>query len=827
MNPNRDGDIALVKFLHRNGVLSNEAAQDAVEEIAAQKNGGSIIDALNRRGVASEEQIARKLSETLRLPLVDLPAVALDSAVVGLVREDLATRYKIVPLRTQEQALYVAIANPLDREGLHALEFATGRRIHPEVAPLTAIRDALQHAYHLEEALDQYLRGVSDEGELPVWELEEEPLDFKNLMRGAEIPPIIKLLNLILLEGIRSRASDIHVESDVSLVRVRQRIDGMLEESFRLPKWVHDPLIARCKVLAKLDITERRVPQDGRIHLRFQERMMDLRVSSLPTQYGEKVTMRILDPGSAPTGLDPLRMTARDLQCLRQAIARPEGMVLVTGPTGSGKTTTLYAMLAEIVSPTRNVVTIENPIEYQLRGANQVEINEKQGLTFAGTLRSILRQDPDVILVGEIRDRETADIALRAAQTGHLVLSTLHTNDSVSAITRLMDIGIEPYMLASSLHLIMAQRLVRCSCERCAEVYEPDVEHLRALHISPAERRFRRGTGCGACRKSGFSGRRVVHEVLQITPAVAKLIESRAPEAVIRQQGRLEGMRVLAENAADMVRAGVTVPAEVLRVVDVIEQEAGSSLSCPSCNRGVEEAFSVCPHCGARLHGPCGSCGKQLQAEWQICPFCAAPAKVTTAVGPLPPPGVPASPVQEAADSATRQFRALVVDDQPDFRRLISFTLQNSGLPLSIQTATCGREAVEMAQDDPPDLLILDVMMPEMDGFEVCERLRSSVRTAFIPILMLTALDDAAHRARGFMAGTDDYIGKPFARAELLARVRRLLDRTYGMGISARSGVQRSGAATVSEFPLAAECDAPTILSPEAGPAGAACTSLH
>lgn len=796
MNPHKTGEAALAKFLVSNGLLDNDAAREAVQESAAQGNGNSIIDVLQHKGLVSEELVAQKLAESLRIPYVNLPAMALDPGVIGLVREDLATRYKIVPLRAQDQILYVATANPLDREALHAIEFATGRRIHTEVAPLTAVRDALEHAYHLDEALDQYLRGVREDGEVPIWELADEPVDIKNLMRGAEIPPVVKLLNLILIEGIRSRASDIHIEADISLIRVRQRIDGMLEESFRLPKWVQDPLLARCKVLAKLDITERRVPQDGRIHLRFRERMMDLRVSSLPTQYGEKVTMRILDPSSAPTGLDRLQLRPRDLRCIRQAIARPEGMVLVTGPTGSGKTTTLYAMLAEIVSPTRNVVTIENPIEYQLRGANQVEINDKQGLTFAGTLRSVLRQDPDVILVGEIRDRETAEIALRAAQTGHLVLSTLHTNDSVSAITRLMDIGIEPYVLASSLHLLVAQRLVRRTCERCAGPYEPDLEQLRVLKIPRSGQQFRRGVGCAACRKSGFAGRRGVYEVMQITPQVEKLIESRATEATIRAQARQDGMMLLAEHAAELVRANTTVIEELLRVVDVPEEaQAEQGPSCPSCGRGVEQIFSLCPHCGARLQCTCSNCGKQLQAEWQICPFCGTSTNGKgTPTGPTSEAHQPASIPSGGAveEPETRQYRALVVDDQPDFRRLISFTLEHSGLPVSVQTASCGREAIELAQDDPPDLLILDVMMPEMDGFEVCETLRSNVRTAFVPILMLTALDDPANRARGFLAGTDDYIGKPFARAELLARVRRLLERTYGVRMPVETSTLRA-----------------------------------
>lgn len=799
MGPIKAGEASLIKFLVHNGMVSSDEARTAAQELERQENGASIIDLLERKGLIVEEQVAQKLADRLRIPHVDLPAVALDPAVIALVREELATRHKVVLLRADLKSLILATANPLDRDALHAIEFATGLRVHPEVATLTAVRDAIEHAYHLDEALNQYLRGVNDENEVPVADLPDEPVDVKSLLRGTEIPPVVKLLNLILLEGIRSGASDVHIEADVALVRVRLRIDGILEEFFRLPKWVQDPLLARCKVLAKLDITERRVPQDGRIHLRFRERMIDLRVSSLPTQYGEKVTMRILDTGSAPTGLDQLKLSPRDLQCIRQAIARPEGMVLVTGPTGSGKTTTLYAMLAETVSPQRNVVTIENPIEYQLAGANQVEINEKQGLTFAGTLRSILRQDPDVILVGEIRDNETAEIALRASQTGHLVLSTLHTNDSVSAITRLIDIGIEPYMLASSLHLIVAQRLVRLTCERCAEPYEPEPIQQRALGISGLEHQFRRGVGCSSCRKSGYVGRRGVYEVMQITPPVAKLIESKASEATIRAQARQDGMKLLPEHAVEILRSDATTPEEVLRVVDIAEEETeAKGLSCLNCGRAVEEAFSMCPHCGTPLQ--C-KCGKQLQPNWQICPFCGVPASRTDATAPRAP--APQAPVPPAATpqapertSETRQYRALVVDDTADFRRLISFTLEHSGLPVSVETASNGREAIEKAQADPPDFIVLDIMMPEMDGFEVCESLRANVRTAFVPILMLTALDDAANRACGFLAGTDDYIGKPFARAELLARVRRLIERTYGTSLPTRTEVTPGGRMT-------------------------------
>jgi type IV pilus assembly protein PilB len=776
---NPSGNAALLRYLVRGGLVPAAVAQRAEAELAGQKNGASAIDWLVRNDVVGEDELARSLVETLRLPFVNLAAVALDPEVTALLREDLAMQYQVIPLRAQGQSLVIATANPLDRSALRAVEFATGKRVIVEVATWTAVRDALEHAYHLDDALNEYLKGVPDESDGPVAELRDEPVaDLRSLMRESKLPPVVKLLNSILLEGLRTRASDVHIEAGASAVRVRFRVDGILEESLRLPKWIQDPLIARCKVLAKLDITERRVPQDGRIHIRHREALIDLRVSSLPTQFGEKVTMRILDPTGAPNGLNGFSFSARDLKCLRQAVARPEGMILVTGPTGSGKTTTLYGMIAEITSPTKNIVTIENPIEYQIASVNQVEINEKQGLTFAGTLRSILRQDPDVILVGEIRDRETAEIAIRAAQTGHLVLSTLHTNDAVSTVTRLVDLGIEPYVVASSLHLVIAQRLVRRVCQVCKEPYDPDPEALRALQIEPASLSFVRGRGCNACRRTGWVGRVGVFEVMQVTPALAKLIENKAPESALRLQARADGTLLLAGHAAARVTDGVTTAEEVLRVVDL----GGDVARCPACDRVVEDTFTVCPQCAAVLQCSCGSCGMRLQKEWQICPYCGAPTKhaaaTPAAVTPQAAPAAGAASRLRAGGS--RRYRALIVDDHEDMRRLIKFTIDHSGLPVTVHTAASGAEALEMAQDEPPDLILLDIMMPGMDGFQVCEQLRANVKTAFIPILMLTARDDPGSRARGFLAGTDDYVAKPFARAELLARVRRLIERTYG-----------------------------------------------
>jgi type IV pilus assembly protein PilB len=773
-------NAALLRFLVRRKLVTTEVAQAAEAELGAQANGAAVIDWLVSKGAVTEQRVAEALADGLQLPFVDLAAAALDPEVTGLVREELAAQHQIVPLRVHDKSLVVATANPLDRGALRAVEFATGKHVQPEVATRTAVRDALQHAYHLDEALSEYLKGIPEDGDQPIAQVTDVgATDIQNLMRDTNLAPVVKLFNSVLVEALRTRCSDIHIEATLSGVRVRYRVDGLLEESLRLPKWVQEPLIARCKVLAKLDITERRVPQDGRFRISHRDSTVELRVSSLPTQHGEKVTLRVLDPRSAPSSLEKFNLDSSDLKRIRHAITRPEGMVLVTGPTGSGKTTTLYGMLAEIVSPTRNIVTIENPIEYQIAGINQVEINEKQGLTFPGTLRSILRQDPDVILVGEIRDAETAEIAVRASQTGHLVLSTLHTNDAVATITRLTDLGIAPYMLASSLHLVIAQRLVRRVCANCAEPYQPDSEALRMLQISASDDSYRRGRGCNACRKSGFAGRMGIFEVLSITPEIAKLIEAKAPESALRAQARGDGTRPLAEYAAQRVRAGVVTPEEVLRVVNV-----AAPVRCSGCDRPVEHTFSVCPHCATVLRRNCGGCGMRLEKEWQTCPYCgmnsprvavnqipAAKARGTTAVAAPPEP----------PSAQPHLYRVLIVDDDPDHRQMTDMVLKRSKLPLSTAMAADGSEALEQAYAEPPDLILLDVMMPEIDGFEVCRRLRASVRTAFIPILMVTARADAASRIKGFLVGTDDYISKPFNHAELSARVRRLLERTYGV----------------------------------------------
>src|SRR6266404_3346488 len=773
-----EGQRALLRFLHREGkIAADDVTRLMNDALAKNKSAAELLEA---EGKITEKDLATLLATVRHLRLVDLTTYPFDPQLSRELKEAVATRYDVVPVRVEGSTIEIATANPLDIDALKAVEFATGKRVQVLVASRVEIQDALAHVYRLQESLDQFLQNVPEES-VTLNELRDDGDDLRSIAHEAELPPVVKLADIIMIEGIKSRASDVHIEPGIDAVAVRYRIDGVLEESFRFPKWVQNALIARLKVMAKLDITERRVPQDGRIQLRYAERLVDLRVSSLPAQHGEKITLRILDATTGVKALDRLGFTAVDLQRMRDAIKKPEGLILVTGPTGSGKTTTLYALLREKFSTNINIVTIENPIEYQLKGINQVEVNEKQGLTFAGILRSVLRQDPDVILVGEIRDKETAQIAMQAAQTGHLVLSTVHTNDATAAVTRLVDLGIEPFVLAATMHLVVAQRLVRRVCQSCSEPCTPTEDDCRLLRLDDeAVAKLRRGKGCAACRQSGFIGRNGVYEVMPISPTMTKLIESSATESAIRKQARSEGFSSIVEGAREKLLNGLTTPEEVLRVVQVNDYAA----RCPGCQHEVADDYTVCPHCSTVLRAMCGGCGKPLTQGWTACPYCGAKASEAVAAD-----ADAASP----AAQRPRSYKALVVDDNVAIRDIVRLTLERSGLGLSVVLAEDGQRALDLAAIERPDIVILDLQMPGIDGFEVCRRLRSDVRTAFVPVIMLTAQTTEESVAKGFAAGTDDYVTKPFRREDLIARVRRTLERTYGT--AAVSGGQQPASA--------------------------------
>jgi type IV pilus assembly protein PilB len=766
------------------GKLDRTAAEAIKNECQQQKLSAVAFLASDAR--LSEDEVAQSVAAGLGAPVLSLDTTQVDEWVVDFVDETAAARLSLLAVSADDETVTLAMANPFDQEAIKSVEFASGRRVRRAVAKRSEILRAIESAYRHESALASVLAGVPD-GTLeliPGSAKSSQPheIDPDKLAHEAEQAPIVKMVNLILADAMAVQASDIHVEPGPNVILVRYRIDGMLVDGHKLPKWVQSPITARIKIMAKADITERRTPQDGHFTVRHQSRSVDVRVSVLPTTDGEKFVLRLLDPDGAARRLDQLGASFADLEKIRMLLRKPEGMILVTGPTGSGKSSTLYAMIQEIYSPRRNIVTIENPVEYNVKGVSQVDINEKQGLTFATVLRSVLRQDPDVIMVGEIRDRETAEIAFRAAQTGHLVLSTLHTNDTPSAITRLLDIGIEPYLIAPSLIAVIAQRLVRKVCERCAEPAAP-------AGSSPAARELRQGKGCAACHGLGFAGRSAVFEILEVSEAIQQAIEAKAPESQIRALAEEEGMISLRENATAKVESGVTTLEEVKRVIQLDTRAP----KCPQCGNPVEDQFVSCPFCRHALRSACAGCGMTLKKKWTSCPHCgaAAPAEAAAAARTDAPAVLGDQRIREieSAGGVREKPRILIVDDHAEVRMLVRTALER-GEEAIVDEAASGAEALALVEERPPHLVVLDLMMPGMDGYEVCRRLRSDLKTAFIPILMLTALGDRESKSLGFLAGTDDYLVKPFENAELRSRVKWLLQRSYRLGTAAVAGAE-------------------------------------
>jgi type IV pilus assembly protein PilB len=450
-------------------------------------------------------------------------------------------------------------------------------------------------------------------------------------------------------------------------------------------------------------------------------------------------------------------------------------------------------MMSRRRSPEINIVTVEDPIEYELPGINQVQVNSRAGLTFAGTLRSILRQDPDVILVGEIRDLETAGVAFQAANTGHLVLSTLHTDDTFGAIIRLLDLEVDRSLISSSLSLIVAQRLARRVCPECKEPYTPPPEVLKKLHLKESDQVFYRGRGCPSCGKTGYAGRVGIYEMLRVTNTMKDLIRQNASESALRRAAAVAGSATLLQDAMCKVRRGVTNPDEVVRIIEVGSED---TFPCLQCNSLVHREFKSCPYCGLVLRNACQACGQDLNPEWSLCPYCSTSAnatakqRVTTTEGPahlLPAPSEGASPRPQLPSMSASEVpvgkrpKILVADDNKDIIKLVLVALRQLPMDVEIFTASDGIQALESIESNKADLVILDVKMPRMDGFGVCEKLRKDLRTAFLPILMLTANSDQEHRTRGYLVGTDDFVSKPFTVPDLVARVSRLLRRTYGV----------------------------------------------
>ena len=556
----------ILKKMVKNGFLTDGDVSTLLEE--KRHSNEPMVELILRHEFMDAERLADFLAKELGCSSISLNGLALDDQLIQLIPSHFARKYHVLPVARQNNTLTVAMENPADVPLIDDLQAITDLKIEVALAFPSELKKAINQYYPAdqkpkissEEMIQKLAKMVEEkQGE----ELEKDTV---SLVRWAQETPVIKVGNIFLLEAIRKRASDLFIEPWENELRVRCRVDGILEEIHNLPKSIGLALVSRFKVMSQLNIAERRLPQDGRFKIKVQDREVDIRVSIIPTSFGEKVCLRILDKKMQANDLEKLGFTEKDVQMIKESSLKPHGMILVTGPTGSGKTTTLYSVLKFLDSPEKNITTVEDPVEYEANGINQVNVRESIGLTFPAALRSILRQDPDIILIGEVRDLITMDIAIKAALTGHLVLSTLHTNDTTGSITRILNMGIEPFLITSSVIMISAQRLVRKLCDHCKVSFQGDAEVIQRLGLEKRSYTFYRPFGCVKCRSTGYGGRSVISELLMLTPDIQALIMNRASGEEIKQQARRQGMTTLRESGIEKALAGITSLDEVFRV---------------------------------------------------------------------------------------------------------------------------------------------------------------------------------------------------------------------------------------------------------------------
>ncbi len=548
----------LGEYLIESKVLTLAQLQTA--HMDAEKTGEALSQVLVRLNMVPEEKILHFYSTEHNIPPAKVGKI--EPAVLGLLPEGTCRRYHLIPTGRENNTLTLAMSDPLNVIVIDEIRFRTGLDIKVTVAADSEIMKTISQHYHMEDSMMEILKtidlksvSVGDEAELT---------KLKNI---AEEAPVIKLVNFLLTQAQHNRASDIHIEPDENIMRVRNRIDGVLYDTASLPKYLQAAVISRCKIMSDLNIAVKRAPQDGRFKVDIEGNPIDVRVSTFPTLYGENVVMRLLDARSVMIGLDEIGFAGSDLERFKTLLQSPFGILLVTGPTGSGKTTTLYSALNMLNTPKKNILTVEDPVEYRIFGIRQSQVNPKAGMTFATGLRSILRQDPDIIMVGEIRDLETVEIAIHAALTGHLVLSTIHTNDAPSTVTRMIDMGVKPFMIASSVIGILAQRLVRVICPDCKEPYQPGEQALAALGMPASSKNvtFYTGKGCKVCKEIGYRGRTGLFELLVMTDRIKELLSTKSSLDAIRKAAREEGMRTMRENGIEKVLRGITTVEEVMQ----------------------------------------------------------------------------------------------------------------------------------------------------------------------------------------------------------------------------------------------------------------------
>lgn len=697
---------------------------DASQADTLGLEGCTVWQSVIRRGLATDQQMVAALAHSFRLKIADIAKI--DPRAALLVPESIARKHRVLPLQADDRRITLATSDPRDLNAEQAIGFMTGRDVEFQLTSPAILEDKLDAVYRPEKSIERLVQRLDPSrvemlSEGPAPEVRDPVMD----------APVAKLVDAMISEGVRQGASDIHAEPEEGATVVRYRVDGVLREVMRLPGSAGASMVRRAKIFARLDVTDPLHPQDGRASIKVDGEIVDLRVSTVPiARRGEKVVIRILDKTNLRSTIGDLGLSEGECSLFTKLLGFREGMLLVTGPTGSGKTTTLYAALNQLKTGKVNIVTVEDPVEYDLAGVSQIQVNEAQGLTFATALRSVLRQDPDIVLVGEIRDAETAKTAIQAGLSGHFVLSTLHTNDAVSAVVRLRDIGVDSFKIASVLKGVIAQRLVRRICPHCAESITVDAlpHDARPPAGSGVDVKLFRAKACKKCNGTGYRGRLGIMEIMPVDEQVSQMIDSGAMPDLIVQTARRRGMMSLWESGLNRMWQGLTTLDELVRVLGerIPEETAASSPAPPG-----RPSVTLVP--------------KEVRA------------------------------VVAAAETAQSDTpRVLVADDDPQMRRLVRTVLEREGV--QVFEAADGLDAIDLLGQQQFDLIVLDLNMPRLDGMGVLEELGAQVSTSQIPVIVLTAVGDESE-AKALDLGARDYLTKPVRPTALTARVRAVLRR--------------------------------------------------
>ena len=757
--PNTFCSPGLKKTLLRLGLV-NAAEFGRIERI-----GGNVkaIAAICHNSKLESEQVLKDLSTELSVPVMELfdddDITEETSELLEVLSAEEALEFRCLPISMQTDAVLCAMADPLDLEAISHIEFSIGQMVIPAIAEEARIVHWIEQLREDQDNIDfDKLTDTGVSGS-SVEVVVAEPADMKK-ESNVNAPPLVRLVNKILSDAAIQNASDIHIEPKATNLDIRFRVDGMMKQHLSVPKRLQPYVISRLKLLGHMDITEKRRPQDGRFRMRLQKRdMRDVRVSSVPTPFGEKLVLRLLKPDIDDLSFDSVGMGSEQQKIMEQSLTGTDKIVIVTGPTGSGKSTTLYACANHLNVGTNTLVTVEDPIEFRIEGATQIEVNEKTGVSFAAGLRSILRQDPDVILVGEVRDLETAEIAFQAAQTGHLVLTSLHTNDAPSAVVRLKDLGLEPYIIAGSISAVVAQRLVRKVCPDCrVPVSAEKISAVNSEHGTNFKTMYDCSeAGCEACSGSGYKGRTGVFSILKITNNIREMIREGKSELAIEREAKKEGMRDLFQAAYEQVEEGETTFDEVIRVLGRPQEREFQEQ--PEVQEEVEEAVSFVEQ-------------SNVEEAPKIAnqPISSTPKKASSgSVADL------AAKAKSSVSNQTEQSHVLVVDDDSGVRAVMAQSFRKAGF--KVTEAENGEDALVKLSQEAVNAIICDLDMPKLNGREFLARITSDVAYRDIPCLMLTGFDSEEKELQLIEAGASDFVSKTSSPAVVITRVKRLLSR--------------------------------------------------